>query len=227
MANGISVVIPVFNGASHLSECVLSALHQTVRPDTIIIVDDGSDDATRDIARSFGGAVRYVWQAHAGAASARNTGLKAVETEYVALLDGDDIWERDKLESQLTVMARADNPTMCFGHVQQFISPELSAIERAALRFDAAPLPGWCASALLIRNRDFLQAGPFDETLEMGEFAEWLARARDCGIAALLLPQVVVRRRLHRTNLGRTAAGNRADYAKALKKVLDRRRRTS
>lgn len=224
MTGGVSVVVPVFNGARHLGACVQSVLAQTIPPGAVIVVDDGSDDATSDVARAFGAAVHYIRQPHTGAASARNTGQRAVETECIAFLDGDDIWERDKIESQLAVLARDDRPVMCFGHVQQFVSPELCESERAALKFDPAPLPGWHVSALLMRNRDFTRAGPFDETLAVGEFAEWFARACDSGIAPILLPQVVVHRRLHRDNLGRHTADRRGDYARALKKVLDRRR---
>jgi hypothetical protein len=102
----------------------------------------------------------------------------------------------------------------------------LSSEEVAALKFDPNPMPAITASALLIRKGDFLAVGPFDELLETGEFIEWYARARDCRLANLVPADIVVRRRLHRDNHGRRRVDTRPDYARALKSVLDRRRKT-
>jgi len=220
----VTVVIPVHNGATHLAAAIESALAQSVKPASVIVVDDGSTDPTAHVAAQFGSRIRYLRQDQAGAAAARNAGVSRAQTECVAFLDADDLWAPFKLELQLSLLR--DAPAMIFGHAVQFASAELSPEEAAALKFDARPMPAIAASALLLRKRDFIAVGPFDERLATGEFIDWYARARDHRLASIVPPEIVVRRRLHRDNHGRRRIDARPDYARALKNVLDRRRKT-
>jgi L-malate glycosyltransferase len=102
----VSVVIPTFNRAAWLSETVASVLAQTISPLEIIIVDDGSTDGTGELCRSFPDPVRYLYQENAGVAAARNRGAAEAKGEWLAFLDSDDLWTPDKLEVQLTAVAR-------------------------------------------------------------------------------------------------------------------------
>ncbi len=224
MTLDISVVIPVFNGATYLTECVQSVLGQTLPADEIIIVDDGSVDDTPDVVRSLGATVRYIRQDHRGLSSARNVGQEAVRTSHLAFLDCDDLWAPAKLESQMAALTAEKKPSMCFGYITQFVSPDLPDEEAARLKCDPDPMVGYSGSTILIRNDVFARVGSFDELLEVGEFAEWFARAEDAGVQKILVDEVVAMRRLHRNNVGRRGQSIRSDYSKALKKVLDRRR---
>jgi glycosyltransferase involved in cell wall biosynthesis len=223
----ISVVIPVYNGALHLAESVETVLAQTAAPAAIIVVDDGSEDKTPQVAARFARAIKYVRQPHAGLARARNAGVQNVDSEYLAFLDGDDLWSPDKLEKQLAELRPCERPAMIFCHAVQFVSPELAPREVAALKFDSTPVPGIIGSALFIRTRDFRAVGPFDARLRVGEFVDWYARAIDKGVEARVLSETLLRRRLHRGNLGRRRAEFGGDYARALKALLDRRRQIS
>jgi hypothetical protein len=75
-----------------------------------------------------------------------------------------------------------------------------------------------------MRKSDCQRAGPFDESIQTGEFIEWCSRAKDAGIRPVLIPEIVCLRRLHRSNLGRGGAALHGNYARMLKRVLDRRR---
>lgn len=225
MLTDVSVVIPARNSALHLAETVASVQAQTVAVESIIIVDDGSTDDTANIAIRFGGKVKYIRQEQAGAAQARNCGVQHVETGYLAFLDSDDLWMPQKLEWQVAELANCEQPAMIYGHAVQFASPELSAAEVAQLKFSTAPMPAICASALLMRTAEFRRAGVFNAALATGEFIEWYARAQALGIATRMLAPTVFHRRLHRGNHGRSQT--RAHYARALKGVLDSRRRPS
>ena len=105
----ISVVIPTFNRAHLIENCVSSVINQTFKPGEIIVVDDGSSDGTWEALQKLGfnGAFRmntklkYIYKSHGGVSSARNIGIRNSKYEYVAFLDSDDSWKKNKLENQL------------------------------------------------------------------------------------------------------------------------------
>lgn len=96
----ISVVIPVFNGERFLGEAIRSALCQTLPPCEVIVVDDGSGDASAQVAASFGSLVQVIQQENRGEAAARNRGIAAAQGDWVAFLDCDDLWKPEKLARQ-------------------------------------------------------------------------------------------------------------------------------
>ena len=98
--NLISCIVPVFNGERYLAEALDSILAQTWRPLEVIVVDDGSTDGTAHIAAGYGAEVSYIHQANAGPAAARNRGLDAARGEFIAFLDADDLWHKDKLSAR-------------------------------------------------------------------------------------------------------------------------------
>ena len=97
----VSCIVPAFNGERFLAEAIESILAQSYSNVPIIVVDDGSTDATPQVAARFEDRITYVRQENAGPATARNRGLKEVEGEFIAFLDADDLWEENKLERQL------------------------------------------------------------------------------------------------------------------------------
>ena len=111
---------------------------------------------------------------------------------------------------------------LVFGHVVEFISPERVADLGASLRVSDVPVPGLIATTLVARRAAVDRIGPFDETLRVGEFLEWMGRARDLGLVVRMLDRTVARRRVHGGNTVLTRSN--ADYLRALKMTLDRRR---
>ena len=105
----VSVIIPTYNRADFISECVQSVLAQTLPAREVIIVDDGSTDATYNILNDLGfnsistpkTVLRYIFQKNQGVSSARNLGIKEAKSEYIALLDSDDLWLKGKLDRQV------------------------------------------------------------------------------------------------------------------------------
>lgn len=102
----VSVVIPAYNKGDTLASAVESVLRQTVRDLEIIVVDDGSVDDTKEQARRLGQRIRYCYQPRAGVSAARNYGIREARGEFVAFLDGDDLWLPRKLETQLAYLER-------------------------------------------------------------------------------------------------------------------------
>ncbi len=94
----VSVVIPLYDTERYIAHAVASVLNQSYTDYEIIVVDDGSNDGGPAIARSFTDPrLRVVSQANRGLAGARNTGIRESRGRYIALLDADDAWHRDKL----------------------------------------------------------------------------------------------------------------------------------
>ena len=90
-------------------------------------------------------------------------------------------------------------------------------------RTDSA-MRGHGPSCLLATREAFQVVGPFDENLRVGEFLDWLARARESGLKEVEVEEVLLRRRVHATNTGITQAEHRVDYTRALRAALQRRR---
>ena len=222
---GVSVVITAFNCGRYLGQAIGSVLGQTRPPGQVILLDDGSTDDCQDVAKAFGRAVEYVHQPNTGVAAARNAGARRSRLAWLAYLDGDDYWEPDKLERQLAAAQSAPHVDAFFGHVQQFISPELAPEERARVQVPEMLMPGVCAGTLLIRRGAFEQVGPFNETWNGSEFLDWYARAVEAGLEMLVLPQRLGWRRVHLSNHSRRL-GSTQEYTHTLKALLDRRRKT-
>jgi glycosyltransferase involved in cell wall biosynthesis len=91
-AGMISVIVPVYNGAKFIAAAIRSVLRQTLPPDEVIIVDDGSTDQSGDIAAGFEPKLRVLRQMHRGGAAALNAGIAVSRGELLAFLDADDLW---------------------------------------------------------------------------------------------------------------------------------------
>lgn len=106
----ISVVIPTYNRADSILKTIDSVLVQTFHDFEILIIDDGSEDNTKEIIENLNSPkIKYIYQENAGASSARNTGIKNSEGEFIAFLDSDDTWFPEKLEKQLNVFEHNKN----------------------------------------------------------------------------------------------------------------------
>jgi glycosyltransferase involved in cell wall biosynthesis len=109
----VSVIVPAYNAERTLEETLRSAAAQTHAPIEIVIVDDGSTDRTRELARRFCAAeprARLIEQENRGVAAARNAGIRASRGAYLAPLDADDIWHPTKIARQVEVALAAPEP---------------------------------------------------------------------------------------------------------------------
>lgn len=222
----VSVVIPVFNGAAYLAEAIESVCTQTHSTSEIIVVDDGSTDGTANLANKLANRIRYVFQENAGPAAAMNRGITTARGEFISFLSADDVWLPEKLAWQIAALKANAKIDAVFGHMQHFISPELSPAEAASLRCQPDPMPAYSAGTLLMRIEIFRAVGLFNETFRVGEFMDWYSRSVDLGLNIEMLPQVVSQRRVHSSNHSLRAKAPQG-YARVLKAALDRRRENS
>jgi glycosyltransferase involved in cell wall biosynthesis len=221
----VSCIIPTFNCAHYVGEAIDSVLAQSYRPTEIIVVDDGSTDGTADVVAAYEKHVRYLRQTNTGPASARNYGLRVASGDFMALLDADDIWHPEKLDRQMSCFRDRPELDICVAHVQNFWIPELT---EEAKRFQnhriAKPLPGYCTGTLVARKVRFDSVGHFDNGLKHGDVQDWFMRAAEQGAVMQLLPDVLLYRRLHHSNISRAVSVAFDDHLRIIKGSLDRRR---
>lgn len=181
----ISVVIPVFNRRREIGRAIASVLGQSLSPYDILVVDDASTDGSADVVAALQ-EPRVKLLRHPqnrGAAAARNTAIEAAEGDWIALLDSDDEWEKDKLAVQLEALARAsaDTPAGITGYVMRDHRYDESRSYRPEARDVTLDALVWgCAlgmgSTFMARRAVFDEVGLFDSDLPRLEDWEWFMR---------------------------------------------------
>jgi glycosyltransferase involved in cell wall biosynthesis len=176
----VSVIVPTWNRASLLGTAIESVLTQGYRDLEVVIVDDGSVDATESLVRRYQEAdarVRYVAQEHRGISAAMNTGIRESRGRYIARIDSDDQWLPELLETEVAILearpeiglvyskgrwAKSDlTPlTDAIGHAPHFPDDTL----RSMLWGDPT-----CNITVVVRRECFDRAGLFDESLKASE----------------------------------------------------------
>ena len=219
MVESISVIIPVHNGAAFVGEAIETALHQRVQPTEIIVIDDGSTDATPSVLRTFGSAIRCVRKPNGGPASARNLGLSMAHGDVIAFLDADDTWPTSKLAIQSDMLGNDPSRSIVIGHTQ-FVAQQLGGTPAPV----GSPVPQLLLGSALFRRTVFAEVGVFDESLRFADDWDWFMRAREHGLAFELHPDVVLRYRKHHSNITRKAE-SQEDLFRLLRLSLDRRRK--
>ena len=109
----VSVIIPTFNRLSLISRAIDSVLKQTFKPFEIIVVDDGSSDNTSTFIKNNYKSVKLIKQKNLGVSKARNVGIKNSSGDWIALLDSDDEWKKNKLEVQIKSLSEYDYYSVC------------------------------------------------------------------------------------------------------------------
>lgn len=175
VAKKYSVIIPTFNRAGFLARAIESVLAQTATPSEIIVVDDGSTDTTKELLQNYPQII-YIYKENGGVSSARNVGVKAAKYEYIAFLDSDDSWHKEKMQLQLecdAVVSYTDEVWIREGKEikipKKFRKNSPATLESEIAFCNIAP------SSVLIHKKVFDEVGLFDESLEVCEdYDLWL-----------------------------------------------------
>jgi glycosyltransferase involved in cell wall biosynthesis len=223
----ISVIMPAYNAAPYVGEAIESVLSQDYQPLELIVVDDGSDDGTAEIVQSFP-AVRYFFQPNAGNGAARNRAIEEARGEFLAFLDADDRFTPSKLSLQKKALDADPTLDMALGLVREFVSPELDDAAKSSIRPPAPEPMSWLSpNLMLIRRASFGRVGLFSDALRVGVTVDWFARASEASLRHVVLPQVVLERRLHTQNNGLRERDSRSQYLQVLRAAMERRRTMS
>jgi glycosyltransferase involved in cell wall biosynthesis len=220
----VSVIMTVYNGERYLREAIESVLQQTYSPIELVVLDDGSDDGSPLIASSYGKDIVHIRRERAGMGAARNDALAHAEGQLLAFLDADDRFVPDKTERQFAAFQEDHALEVVYGHVREFVSPDLAPNLARRLRDPAPRLPGRLPGEMLIRRDSFFRVGLFSTQLKLGVGLDWSARAAEADLRSKMLQEIVYERRLHTTNNALREKSSRDHYLFALKAALDRRR---
>lgn len=206
----VSVIIPTHNRASWVKEAVSSVLCQTFRDFELIVVDDGSQDATLEgVLEHFPKLVLLRWSKAKGVSAARNLGAWAARGEWLAFLDSDDVWLPEKLAQQVAYLRAHPGLALCqteeiwvkngrrfpqpLSHRKQEGNLFLASLERCVIS----------PSAVMLRRRLFEEAGGFDESLPAAEDYDLWLRLTWRHPVGLVREPLVIKRGGHADQLSR------------------------
>ena len=219
MSNSYSVVIPAFNAERTIGEAIESVLNQTVGPQAVIVVDDGSTDATAQCARALGERVIVIRQSNTGCGAATTRGLDAVATPFVACLDADDLWVREKIALQMQRLAAVPELAGVFSLARLFKHGEQPHPNAPVQEF-------WGRTTMLMRTASARRVGPvIDPAHSRGDMIDWIARARELGLRLEMMQMVLALRRIIPGSLSHGRDSRDYGYLQTVKAALDRKRR--
>lgn len=220
---GVTVILPVFNGARFLSQALHSIMQQDYTPVEIIVVDDGSTDDTANIA-AYRSDVRYFYQKNQGNATAKNLGIVHATYPFVAFLDADDLWTPHKLTAQVAHLQA--NPEL--GFVLCHASPLLEEMtpwpKHLNRDYWQSNPPLYAPSALLAHRHIFDQVGLFGAEFQRANDSDWFLRARSSRVPMAVTPDVLVYKRIHADNLTHEVAPITTELLHALRAKVARQR---
>jgi glycosyltransferase involved in cell wall biosynthesis len=229
----ISVIIPTFNRAGFLKEAVRSVLDQDYfrardgeRRFEIIVIDDGSTDSTGSVVRSFACDIQYVYQENRGVSAARNLGLQHAKGDFIAYLDSDDLWKRDKIRVQMSLLNTVPRAMMCYTEEiwirnGVFVNPKRRHRKYSGWIFDKVlSLCLISLSSALFRREVFEEVGLFDEALPVCEDYDFGIRLTHRYPVYFLTRPLIVKRGGHKDQLSQKYWGMDRFRIKALKKAL-------
>ncbi|NOQ15460.1 MAG: glycosyltransferase [Methyloprofundus sp.] len=177
----ISLIIPTYNRCAPLKRALNSVLQQTLAPDEIIVIDDGSTDDTATMIKADFPQVTYLWQVNKGVSAARNRGIQHAKSEWLAFLDSDDTWLANKLALQAQALIQAPAIKVC--HTEEIWirnDVRVNAMNKHKktggwIFKHCLPLCAMSPSSIMIHRSIFADIGLFDEGLPACEdYDLWL-----------------------------------------------------
>lgn len=231
----VSVVIPTYNCSKFITEAIDSVLNQTYKDLEIIVVDDGSTDKTKEVLKAFidRKSIYYVYQENKGPGAARNTGIKAAQGEYIAFLDADDQWFRDKLRLQLEYLGKNSQNAFIYTDLMEMHNDQIiyrSRLKEGGYKHVAE---GWIydnllkesfvfAQTVIVKREILNEVGMFDEGLRIAEDRDlWLRVGEKYQIG--FMDEVLTIRRKHDSNLTNKTELYISSQIKMFEKHLKRR----
>lgn len=203
----LTVVIPVYNGENFLRETLESVLTQSYPAVEVIVVNDGSTDQTLSVAHEFGKRVKVLDRENAGVSVSRNAGMAAASTDWVALMDHDDLWEKEHLANLARAIARNPEADVCYSGGRELVPDLTTGVFHPG---EVMPFPtneelprmlmercAFIPSATALRRSAVLAVGGFDSRyVNLQDWELWL-RLFHRGAKFIHIPEPTLLYRIH------------------------------
>ncbi|MGC1244927.1 MAG: glycosyltransferase [Spirulinaceae cyanobacterium] len=219
----VSVIIVVKDGEKYLAEAIETVIKQTYQNHEIIVVDGNSVDNTAKIAQSYS-QVRYLLQKSQGIARAYNQGIEAAKGDIIAFLSHDDLWTPHKLITQVNYLLNHSEIQYTVAKVKFFLEAGHTPPPGFREELLEGEHTGKIMETLVARKSLFAEVGKLDPEFNVAEDVDWFARCNDAGIPAAVMPEVLLYKRVHDTNLSLNAANNNQNLLKVLRQSIKRKR---
>lgn len=219
----VSVIIPVFNGEKYIKQTLESVINQTYKNLEIIVVDDGSIDATADIVKSFSN-IKYIYQENTGPARARNVGVENSSGEYLAFLDQDDQWVPEKINTQMQAFAENEKLDYTIAYQQILLKDNCKKPHWLKAEFLEQPVLGFLPGTLLVKRSAFFNIGAFTEKYVNASDADWFYKAADFGLILEIIPKTLLLRFIHDSNHSNKINNLHYDLVRLIKASINRKR---
>jgi glycosyltransferase involved in cell wall biosynthesis len=229
----ISVIIPTYNRAAFIGEAIRSVLEQDYfhrsgpgHSFELLVVDDGSEDNTRGVVESFAGPIIFLRQAHRGVSAARNSGLRSARGEFIAFLDSDDLWKKEKIGVQVAYLKAFPDAKVCYTEEiwlrrGKLLNPHRKHQKHSGWIFDRLlPLCLLSLSSCLFRREVFAEVGVFDEELPVCEDYDLGIRLAHTYPVHLITRPLIIKRGGHPDQLSRRYWGMDRFRVQVLEKTL-------
>jgi glycosyltransferase involved in cell wall biosynthesis len=209
----ISAVVAAYQAEEWIAEALESILGQTRPPDEVVVVDDGSTDATARELERFADRVRIIRQPNRGCPAAFNTAFNAARGDFVAMCGADDIWDPRKLEWQAEAIQKHREVDVLFGHAivvgrieaEYCRPPGVGLLDSSALADALFRECVVCAPSAVVRRSLFDRLGPFVEDFGADDYEYWF-RCLRAGARFYYDPRPLLSWRQHDKNLTRQTA---------------------
>jgi glycosyltransferase involved in cell wall biosynthesis len=217
----VTVIAAAHNGERFLEQALESVFDQDFDSYEVVFVDDGSEDRTGEIAQRF--PVRYLRQANQGLPAARNAGLALARGDLVTFLDDDDVLPPNKLSTQARYLDEHPEAGCVLGR-QEWI---FDGVEPPKLPRDPifGEVGGIQLVTAMIRRKVLEQVGGFDPSYRYAEDRDLFIRMREHGVEIAVLPDVVLHKRLHGSNMTMNAPTTHP-MLRSLREKLERDRQS-
>ncbi len=220
----VTVIVTVYNGEEFLADAIRSILAQKYEPVDLLVVDDGSTDGTAEIARGFGSSLRYHCVDNCGIAAVRNHALDLVKGDLIAFLDADDLWPPDKLSIQVAHLTEHPEVQYSITRMKYFLQKGARVPKSFREELLHGDHVGRIVSTLLSRRSVFETVGKFNPELAPADDVDWFTRAADLEVPMAILPDVLLHKRVHGTNVSHQAELNNVALLKLFRQSIQRKR---
>ncbi|HEY9693249.1 MAG TPA: glycosyltransferase [Oculatellaceae cyanobacterium] len=218
----VSVIVAVKNGERYLASALTSIFSQDYQAFEVIVVDDGSIDATQAIANSFPG-VSLIQEAGNGVANARNVGIDAANGEFIAFLSHDDLWTINKLSTQVNYLLQHSEIQYTIAKIKFFLEPGYSIPPTFKPQLLSQEPVGYIPETLVAKKSLFAAIGKFDTSLSVAEDVDWFSRASDYQITKAIIPQVLLYKRIHDANTSLTSQISDQNLLRVMRRSIKRK----